>query len=102
MTADTPHPSPDLFFDTVQAYQRTAALRAAIDLDLFSVIGGGGQTVAAIAAQCNAAERGTRILCDYMTIVGFLTKAGDSYQLTPDSALFLTKRSPAYLGGTMA
>src|SRR3954465_7433245 len=95
------HPTPDLFFDTVQAYQRTAALRAALDLDLFTAIGDGARTVAAIAAACRASERGTRILCDYLTIVGFLTKSGDGYQLTPDSTVFLSKRSPAYLGGTM-
>ena len=42
-------------------------------------------TVPAIAAQCKASERGTRILCDYLTIVGFLTKPDDRYQLTPDT-----------------
>jgi 2-polyprenyl-3-methyl-5-hydroxy-6-metoxy-1,4-benzoquinol methylase len=100
MTPNTP-PSPDLFFDTTQAYQRTAALRAAIDLNLFTAIGDGATTVPAIAAQCQASERGTRILCDYLTIVGFLTKAADGYRLTPDTALFLSKRSPAYMGGTI-
>jgi 2-polyprenyl-3-methyl-5-hydroxy-6-metoxy-1,4-benzoquinol methylase len=95
-------PSPDLFFDTVQAYQRTAALRAAIDLDLFTAIGDGAQTVPAIAQQIQSPERGTRILCDYLTIVGFLTKQGDRYQLTPDTTVFLSKHSPAYMGGTMA
>src|SRR3954470_7578093 len=94
-------PTPDLFFDTVQGYQRTAALRAAIDLDLFTAIGDGARTVPAISAACKASERGTRILCDYLTIVGFLTKTGDGYQLTPDSTVFLSKRSPAYMGGTM-
>lgn len=39
-----------------------------------------------------------RILCDYLTILGFLVKTGTSYGLTPESALFLDKRSPAYLG----
>ena len=29
-------PSPALFFDTISAYHRTEALRAAIELDLFS------------------------------------------------------------------
>jgi 2-polyprenyl-3-methyl-5-hydroxy-6-metoxy-1,4-benzoquinol methylase len=95
-------PSPELFFDTVQAYQRTAALRAAIDLDLFTAIGDGAQTVPAIAKQIQSSERGTRILCDYLTIIGFLTKQGDRYQLTPDTTVFLSKRSPAYMGGTMA
>jgi ubiquinone/menaquinone biosynthesis C-methylase UbiE len=95
-------PTPDLFFDTAQAYQRTAALRAAIDLQLFTAIGDGAQDVPAIAAQCKASERGTRMLCDYLTIVGFLTKTSGRYALTPDSAVFLSTRSPAYLGGTMA
>src|SRR5215208_1318676 len=91
MSTTTPPPSPELFFDTAQAYQRTAALRAAIDLDL----------VAAIAAKCQASERGIRILCDYLTVIGFLTKSGATYQLTPDTAFFLTKGSPAYQGGTV-
>ena len=102
MPTPTPPPSPELFFKTVGAYQRTAALRAAIELNLFTTIGDGAHTVSAIAAGCKASERGTRILCDYLTIVGFLAKTGDSYQLTPDTAFFLSTRSPAYLGGTMA
>src|SRR5262245_20855221 len=34
-------PSPALFFDTMSAYQRTEALRAAIELDLFSQVAAG-------------------------------------------------------------
>ena len=98
----TPHPTPDLFFDTVSAYQRTAALRAAIEVGLFTAIGDGAHTVPEIAKACQTSARGTRILCDFLTIVGFLTKTGDRYELTPDTAFFLSKRSPAYLGGTMA
>ena len=95
----TTAPSPELFFETLQSYQRTAAMRAAIELDIFSAIGDGAQSVAQIATACKASPRGTRILCDYLTIMGFLAKTGDTYQLTPDATLFLTKRSPAYLGG---
>jgi 2-polyprenyl-3-methyl-5-hydroxy-6-metoxy-1,4-benzoquinol methylase len=98
----TTPPSPELFFNTVQAYQRTAALRAAVELDLFTAIGDGASTVPAIAAACGASERGIRILCDYLTIVGFLIKTGASYQLTPDSAVFLSQRSPAYFGAAVA
>jgi 2-polyprenyl-3-methyl-5-hydroxy-6-metoxy-1,4-benzoquinol methylase len=101
MSIDMRPPSPDLFFDTVQAYQRTAALRAAIDLNLFTAIADGAHTVPALAARCHASERGTRILCDFLTIVGFLIKTGGSYQLTQDSAAFLNAHSPAYMGGTM-
>jgi len=101
MTTATTAPSPQLFFDTAQAYQRTAALRAAIELDLFTAIGDGADTVPAIAAQCKASERGIRILCDYLTIIGFLTKVERRYQLTLDSSVFLSKRSPAYFGSVV-
>jgi 2-polyprenyl-3-methyl-5-hydroxy-6-metoxy-1,4-benzoquinol methylase len=102
MSTTTAAPSPEHFFNTIQAYQRTAALRAAVDLDLFTAIGGGAATVPAIAAACRASERGTRILCDYLTIIGFLIKTGDGYTLTPDTAVFLTKGSPAYFGDAVA
>ena len=97
-TAAAP-PSPERFFDTLQAYQRTAALRAAIELDLFTAISNGAHDVPAIAAACRASERGIRMLCDYMTIIGFLVKGAGTYTLAPDAQLFLTKGSPAYLGG---
>jgi ubiquinone/menaquinone biosynthesis C-methylase UbiE len=94
-------PSPELFFDTMNAYQRTAALKAAIELDLFSAVGDGA-TAADVAARCHASERGVRILSDYLTIIGFMKKSSDGrYHLTPDTALFLVRRSPAYLGGSV-
>jgi 2-polyprenyl-3-methyl-5-hydroxy-6-metoxy-1,4-benzoquinol methylase len=102
MSTDTHPPSPDLFFDTVQAYQRTAALRAAIELGLFTAIADGAHTVPELAAKCQASERGMRILSDFLTIVGFLIKTDGSYQLTQDSAIFLNAHSPAYMGGTVA
>jgi transposase len=42
-----------------------------------------------------------RILCDYLCILGFLAKDGGRYSLTQDTATFLDKRSPAYLGGAI-
>ena len=98
MSKQSPQPSPALFFETVTAYQRTAAVKAAIQLDLFSAIGGDGKNAKAIAAACGASERGTRILCDYLVVIGFLIKEGDLYRLTPDSAMFLDRHSRAYSG----
>jgi SAM-dependent methyltransferase len=100
MTAQAQQPTPTLLFETMTAYQRSEALKTAIELDLFTAIGEGNQTPASIAARCKASERGTRILCDYLTMIGFLTKIGDSYGLTQDSAVFLDRRSPAYMGST--
>ena len=101
MTAQMTQPSPTLFFETITAYQRSDAMKAAIELGLFTAIGEGNQTAAQIAVHCDASERGTRILCDYLTMIGFLTKHESSYELTQDSAIFLDRRSPAYLGGAI-
>ena len=98
-SASAQQPSPQLFFQTINAYQQTEALKAAIELEIFTAIGEGNATAAAIAKRCNAAERGVRILCDFLCIMGFLSKDGQRYALTQDSAIFLDKRSPAYLGG---
>src|SRR5437879_5655062 len=92
-------PSPQLFFQSINAYQRTEALKAAIELEVFTAVGEGNTTVSELARRCKTAERGMRILCDYLCIIGFLSKDGTIYSLTQDSAVFLDKRSPAYLGG---
>jgi 2-polyprenyl-3-methyl-5-hydroxy-6-metoxy-1,4-benzoquinol methylase len=101
----TPHsdqPDAGLIFETLNSFQKSMALKGAIDLDLFTNIGNGATTVAAIAERSNASQRGVRILCDFLTIIGFLTKTNGSgdpvYELTQNSAMFLNKRSPAYLG----
>lgn len=100
-TQTAQQPTPQLFFQTVNAYQRTEALKAAIELEVFTAIGEGKTTNPEIAERCNASERGIRILCDFLCIMGFLTKNGNRYQLTPDTATFLDKRSPAYLGSAI-
>ena len=98
-TSAAQQPSPQLFFTTMNAHQRTEALKAAIELEVFTAIGEGNTTASDIAKRCQTSERGMRVLCDFLTIMEFLTKQGDGYGLTLDSSVFLDKRSPAYLGG---
>src|SRR3984885_601122 len=105
--------TPDLIFETLNAYQRTSALKAAIELDVFTAIGGGAGTVAEIARRTRASERGVRALCDYLVVFGFLTKQGSgqesaeesadapSYALSADAAKFLDRRSPACIASTI-
>jgi 2-polyprenyl-3-methyl-5-hydroxy-6-metoxy-1,4-benzoquinol methylase len=91
-------PNPAIVFDTLNAYQRSAALKAAIELELFTEIARGSRSVEAIAKAVNASTRGVRILCDYLVLSGFLAKDRDDYSLSIDSALFLDRNSPAYFG----
>jgi O-methyltransferase domain/Dimerisation domain len=88
-------PNPGLVFDMVQAVNRTAALKAAIELDVFRAVGEGPGDVASIAKHAKASERGIRILCDFLVINGVLAKEGFCYSHTPTSALFLDPKSPA-------
>jgi len=87
--------NPGVVFDMVQAHQRTAALNAAIQLDVFRAIGEGPGDVASIARHCSASERGIRILCDFLVINGVIAKEGGRYAHTPSSAAFLDPASPA-------
>ncbi len=91
-------PSPDKFFEAVHGFHRTSAIRAGIELDVFTLIGEGAETSESLALRCRASERGIRILCDFLVVIGFLTKSGNRYQLTRDSRAFLDRRSPAYAG----
>jgi 2-polyprenyl-3-methyl-5-hydroxy-6-metoxy-1,4-benzoquinol methylase len=96
----TPHstPNPGLIIDTLFMFQSTQAFKAAIELDLFTVVAGGATRVSEIAVRLKAAERGVRILCDFLTTRGFLVKSEDSYAVSPAVAPFLDTRSPAYIG----
>ena len=94
-------PGPERIFETLNAYQKTAALKTAIELDVFTAISQGTNTAATLAQKCQASERGIRILCDFLVVNGFLAKDGQLYELAPDSAIFLNKRSPAYIGSAV-
>ena len=99
---ETNTPNPGLIFDTILAYQKAAALTTALDLSLFTAIGAGHTTPEAIAAHTQADARGVRVLCDYLSVHGFLVKTAfppePAYALTQDSAVFLNEKSPAYMG----
>lgn len=91
-------PDPGLVMQALCAFQLTQALKGAIELDIFTHIGAGATIASDIAARCGASERGVRILCDYLTVQGFLTKGDGQYANSPTAAAFLDRRSPAYIG----
>ena len=97
-TEQRPQVSPFRLFQAINAYQLTDAIRSGIELDVFTAIGAGQTTPVAIARHCGIAERGARMLCDFLVVHGFLTKSGEEYALAEDSAMFLDRRSPAYMG----
>ena len=91
-------PSPELFLNAVMAYRDSAAVKGAVELDVFTALAQGVNTVEDLAGHCQADKRGMRILCDYLCVMGLLEKSGSAYSLTEDSAVFLDRNSPAYMG----
>jgi 2-polyprenyl-3-methyl-5-hydroxy-6-metoxy-1,4-benzoquinol methylase len=88
-------------FHAVNAFQVSKALNGALELDLFTALAEGHTSAEQLAAHCRASERGCRILCDFLTMHGLLTKEGNRWGLSPETALFLNRKSPAYMGDTV-
>lgn len=93
--------TPVHIFTTIQGYQQSYILKAGVEVGVFTAIAKGSHTAGEIARAIGASERGTRILCDSLTVLEFLLKQGDRYTLSPDAAVFLDQRSPAYLGNAL-
>ncbi len=94
------------FFENVNAYQKTAALVAAVELEIFTrlleAMSNSERTATALAEKIGAHPKGVRILCDFLTVHGLLEKHHAAsplawYQPTADTAFFLDRRSPASL-----
>jgi ubiquinone/menaquinone biosynthesis C-methylase UbiE len=99
---DTNEPSLSLVWDTLTGYQRTAALKAAVELGVFAQISAGATTVEALAKGCKAAPRGLRALLNHLSVDGFLRRDGATYALSATAAAFLDPGAPTYLGSAIS
>ena len=57
-TALHQQPTPERFFNAINAYEQTEAMKTAVELEIFTAIAEGNTTAATIAKRCEAAERG--------------------------------------------
>jgi SAM-dependent methyltransferase len=96
--AGQPPLEPSAIFDTLTAFWKTSALKAGLDLDLFTRIGQGLRTRDELARAAGASPRGVAIIADALCGLGFLAKEDGRYSLPP-VAEFLRSDSPAFLGG---
>jgi 2-polyprenyl-3-methyl-5-hydroxy-6-metoxy-1,4-benzoquinol methylase len=91
--------NPGIIFRALNAFRQTGILKTGIDLGVFTAIADGATTAADLGLRCGASERGIRVLCDNLTIAGFLTKSEGKYANSEEAAIFLNSHSPAYMGG---
>ena len=88
---------------TATGFWASKVLLTAVEFDLFSTLGDGSMTAEELGAALGLHPRGRYDFFDALVALGFLHRDGDGpesrYRNTPETAAFLVKQSPAYIGG---
>ncbi len=83
-------------------YAAPMILGAAVQHRIFDLLEDGAKTAAEMSQANGASLRGVRSIMNALTGFGLLTKdANGRYALTPESATFLVRGKPAFIGGFM-
>jgi precorrin-6B methylase 2 len=98
-------PSPEHILQIGFGFWASKTLLSAVELDLFSVLADDGLTARQIADELGLHDRSRDDFLDALVSLGLLARDGDGasarYRNTSDTALFLARQSPAYLGGML-
>lgn len=94
-------PNPQKIMQFAFGFVPSMAVYSALELDLFTAIAHGHNTVTSLAEACRCQERGLRPLVYTLAGLGLLEQSGDCFKLAVDAELFLLPKSPAYLGGVL-
>jgi hypothetical protein len=94
---------PSHIMQTATAFWPSKVLLTAVEFDLFTALGDGQQTAAQLGKTLGLHPRGTFDFFDALVALKFLDRDGDGpegkYRNTPETAAFLNKKSPTYIGG---
>ena len=94
---------PSHIMQTATAFWASKTLLTAVELDLFTKLGEGPQSAAQLGKSLGLHPRGTYDFFDALVALKFLDRDGDGeqgkYRNTKQTAAFLNKNSPAYIGG---
>ena len=87
------------------AFWASKVLLTAVEFDLFSVLGDGAMRAEQLGETLKLHPRGTYDFFDALVALKFLDRDGDGpqgrYKNTPETAAFLNKKSPMYMGGLL-
>jgi hypothetical protein len=94
---------PSHIMQTATGFWASKVLLTAVGLDLFSVLGDRAMTARELGDALGLHPRGTFDFFDALVALGFLERDGDGpdgrYRNTSETAAFLVKTSPTYIGG---
>ncbi|UGY93756.1 acetylserotonin O-methyltransferase [Streptomyces gobiensis] len=90
---------PDGILELATGFMAAKTLLSAVELGLFSRLGNGPVTGDRLRDELGLAKRSARDFFDALVSLGMLERHGDTYANTPDTARYLDRASPDYLGG---
>ncbi|HVW29775.1 MAG TPA: methyltransferase [Polyangiaceae bacterium] len=92
-------PDPGPVMQMMTAFWASGTFRGAVDLDLFTHVSHGADTVEKLAVATRATPRGIRAIADALVALGFLTKDAGRYANTPVAATWACSDKPTFLAG---
>lgn len=96
---DTSKPvTPERVMQFAWGYAPSLIIEAALRHKIFDVLDSGPKTIAQLATETGASQRGLKAVLNALVGLQFLAKSGDRYSLTPESATFLVSTKPGYHG----
>jgi hypothetical protein len=94
---------PSHIMQTATGFWASKVLLTAVELDLFTTLGDKALTAPELGNSLGLHPRGTYDFFDALVALEFLDRDGDGpegrYRATPETAAFLSKTSPTYIGG---
>lgn len=81
-----------------QAYWESAALMAAVELEIFTAIAHGHDTIPAVAKATNITERNAERILTVLAAMTLLSREGERFTNAPDVQRFLVKDGERYAG----
>ncbi|EDY38114.1 tetracenomycin polyketide synthesis 8-O-methyl transferase TcmO [Cyanobium sp. PCC 7001] len=93
--------SPEAILQTGLAFWASKTLLSAVELGLFSELANGPLPLEALMARLALHPRSARDFLDALVALGFLSRDASGYANTPDTALFLDRAKPTYVGGLL-
>jgi hypothetical protein len=95
--------NPSHIMQTATAFWVSKVLLTAVEFDLFTVLGDSQMTGPELGEKLGIHPRGIYDFFDALAAAGFLVREGDGpvgkYSCSPDTAAFLNKNRPTYIGG---
>ncbi len=93
--------TPDRILQTGLAFWASKTLLTAVELGVFTELAQGACTSDELGPRLGLHPRGRRDFLDTLVALGFLQRDDSRYSNTPDTALFLDRTRPGYLGGIL-